>query len=150
MAFPLDLTSGMIPAKTTPNQSVYTDLLDSSGKKQTARLIDPNTQDYVLNSNGYFVGMDEVNQSVQLALLTSFQSASTPIGNTLSSIRLVTPNIQNIVQNVVQRALANLLNANKITLGKVSIVIKGSNMFLTVPFTNLVSGQQQSHEIKIR
>lgn len=147
--FPFSLQNGLLqPPPQTPVTAV--DLTDPNGLIQTARLINPATGDYQVDETGHFVGMNQINQDVQLALLTTFGSASTAIGNTLKSIRLITPNLQQQVQIAVKTCLANLINSKKITLGTVVVKNLGNgNVSLYVPFTNLTTGQDLTHNIPL-
>jgi len=144
MPFPFDLNSGLV-APQLVQPVINNDLTTPQGKQSTARLIDVTTKDYVVNDQGGFVGMDNVEQAVQLAIFTTFNSAVTPIGSTLRNIRVITSTINGIVQNSVQTCLANLINNKQIILGDVIVKSPGSSsVSLYIPFKNLVTGKDSN------
>jgi phage gp46-like protein len=97
------------PLVNSPN--LPNDLTDVNNQVQSARVINPVTQDYELNSNGTFTGQSAIQTSVYLALFTVFNSSAVSgLGVQFNSIKVITPNINKQIFNVVQQALASLIN----------------------------------------
>jgi hypothetical protein len=139
--FPSSLQNGLLDIVPTTQQLAVdtTDLQNpNNGQIERARYINPTTGDYEVDTNGHFYGMDFIQQEVMLALLTTFGSASSNIGNNLSQIKLITPTVQTQVQSAVQSALANLLNNNQISLAAPVKIFKQPNGRLSV-FVNWIN-----------
>jgi hypothetical protein len=84
--------------------------------------IDPITGDYILNGQDQFVGASEIANDVYYALATKFGSGILPqFGLNLSSVTLITSNIQIKVNAAVKSALSNLISSSLISLNSVSI-----------------------------
>jgi phage gp46-like protein len=115
------------------------DLVSTNNQVQTARVIDPVTQDYVLNSNGLFQGQSTVQTSVYLALFTTFNSSAVSgLGNKLKSVKVITPNIISQLQSVVMQALASLTSQGLVQLVSCNVLNIGSgNVIVTVNFLDL-------------
>lgn len=126
-----------------PPGALNADLLDyqGSGTIQTARYIDPVTQDFALSSDGLYEGMNYVDQQIQVALATTFNSTSVlGFGQNFNrqTVPVITPYITRTVTNLLNQALADLLNANLITLSNVSIAAnQQGQVFLNFTFQNL-------------
>lgn len=98
-------------------------LIDSTGQRLGARYIDPITRDYVLNANGHIAGMNGIQQEVYLAILTVLGSSVDPgLGQTFSSIRILTDNTINLITNSVNVALNDLIKSNKISLTGINVI----------------------------
>lgn len=92
-------------------------LTDQNNQIQSARVINPVTGDYELNSNGTFMGCPAIQTEVYLALFTTLNSSCVSgLGVAFNSIKIITPNINKQVFSVVQQALASLINQNLMTL----------------------------------
>jgi hypothetical protein len=122
--FPFSLQHGLMtqPALTPP---VYQDLLDYQGSAivQGARYINPLTNDFELcSSNGQFMGQNAIDQSVLLALATTFNSSSVlGLGQNFGAVKLIGPNAVNLLTNILTQCLGSLISNNSIVLGNVSI-----------------------------
>jgi phage gp46-like protein len=117
------------PTPTPPDRREY---VGQNNQILSARLIDPATQDYVINTaNGQFKGMDVVQQQVYLSLITVFDtSAQNGLGNKLLQIKLVTPNIIQQCTSACQQALSTLLNNGSVILNAVNVVINGPGQII--------------------
>ena len=128
--FPFTLTNGLMSpvAPTAPNRQ---DLIDyaGSGVIQSARYINPQTQDFQLNeSNGQFLGQNAVDQSVLLALQTTFNSSNVNgLGNNFGSIKLIGQNITSQMNNALNQCLGSLIASGNIVLGTVTVTQTGQN-----------------------
>lgn len=134
--FPFDLRSNLtLPTTTAPvSQPDLQDYL-GTGVLQNARYIDPLTQDFVLSSEGHYLGINGVDQAVQLSLLTTFNSSSVPtLGNQFGSILMITSAIRYQIESQINTAMALLLNDNSITLSPISITLPNPGQVL-VSFT---------------
>jgi hypothetical protein len=121
--FPFSLQNNLAdPILTNPIPDLR-DLVDpNSNQVQQARLLS-NSGDYVLDPDtNHFVGMDYIEQQVEMALFTNFGSAAAPIGQQLANIKLITPNLVALVQQEIENALATLLNAGQISIVKLLII----------------------------
>ena len=93
------------------------DLTNINNQVQSARVINPVTQDYELNSNGTFTGCPAIQTEVYLALFTTLNSSCVSgLGSALNSIRIITPNINKQVFSAVQQALASLISQGLLVL----------------------------------
>jgi phage gp46-like protein len=105
------------------------DLVSSSNQVSSARVIDPITQDYVLNENGTFQGQSASQTAVYLALLTILNSSAVyGQGVDFTSISVITPNINARVTNVVQQALMSLINQGLVALVSCQVVQTGQSI----------------------
>jgi hypothetical protein len=123
--FPFSLQHGLMSSPTlTP--PVYQDLVDyqGSGKIQSARYINPLTNDFeICSSNGQFMGENAIDQSVLMALTNTFNSTSVlGLGNQFGSVKLIGPNTVNALTNILTQCLGSLIANNSIVLGPVNIM----------------------------
>ena len=127
------------------------EFIDSNNQLQSSRLIDITTQDYVLSSNGHFVGQDVIKQQIYMSLLTQFNSsAQNGLGNQFFNIKLITPNILKQAKSAVQLALANMINNGTVILNGVNVIPNGqSQIILQVFWTEVNSGASQTTNIPI-
>jgi hypothetical protein len=133
--FPQSLSNGIIPQ--TISQANQQDLISFTGSNQveSARYINPLTQDFELNSNGQFLGMNATDQSVYLALLTTFNSSSVSgLGQTFGSVPVIGTNINLQMQNILNQCLSALVQNNLIVIQSVSVTQPGQNT-MSVSFT---------------
>jgi len=130
MALPYPYSIQQISASGIVNSSIIpNDLTDSNNNIQSSRVIDQVSQDYVLNSNGTFVGQSAVNTSVYLALFTTFNSSAVSgLGNQLKSIKMITPNINKQVFNIITQSLTSLINQNLVSLVSCLVQNNGSGV----------------------
>ena len=140
LPFGLSLINTVVPV---PNN---TDLLDfqNTGNVQTSRYVNPNTQDFEVFENGTYQGMDSVEQQVQVALLTTFNSSSVlNFGQNFASVKVITPFVKKQMINLLNQCLSYQVQNNLITLSNVNI---NSNqfgqVFISFNFTNNVAGTQ--------
>ena len=139
MSFPTDLGTGL---SLNPNLTITYDTRDlvnpGTNNIEGARLINIATGDYVLNENGHFVGMNDIEQKVILAVLTTFNSASSPIGQRLRELKVINPTTIAQIQNYINQCLASLINGNYITLNYVNVVKPYSSALqIVVNWTNI-------------
>ena len=122
------------------NSSVLPYSLTSTNNQiQSSRVIDPVSQDYILNSDGTFQGQSAVHTSVYLALFTTFNSSAVyGLGNQLKLIKVITPNINKQVFNIIQQALRPLISQGVVSLLGCTIQNNGNgNISVTVSFQDL-------------
>jgi hypothetical protein len=131
------------PPINVPNN---TDLLDfqGSGNVQTSRYIDPISQDFELTANGTYQGMNSVEQEVQLALLTTFDSSSVlNFGQNFGSIKVITPYITNQMINLLNQCLSYQIQSNLITIQNTTVTSNQfGQVFISFSFTNNTAGTQ--------
>lgn len=105
------------------------------------RLLDPITQDYRMNDNGYFVGGIGIQQMVYLALLTvKGSSLDSSLGQSYSNVKVIGTNFQQSITNEVNNALSNLVNSKKITINTVNVVKQNNMLRIDVRWTDLTRG----------
>ena len=140
LPFGLSLINTVVPV---PNN---TDLLDfqNTGNVQTARYIDPNTRDFELNANGTYQGMNSVEQEVQLALLTTFNSSSVlNFGQNFASVKVITPFVKKQMISLLNQCLSYQIQTNLITLSNVNVSSNQfGQVFISFNFTNNTAGTQ--------
>lgn len=123
--FPYGFPYGVTQISSQPivNSPVLpSDLTDINNQIQSARVINPLTMDYELNANGTFTGQSVVQTSVYLALFTQLNSSAVfGMGQNISSIKVITPNITTQVANQVNLALTSLINQGLVVLLNVSV-----------------------------
>jgi hypothetical protein len=142
MSFPFSLKSGITPAilATVPKVS---DLLSYTGSNttQTARYIDPLTKDFVLGADGHFLGMNYVEQEVQLACNTTFNSSAiSGFGQNFLSPKVVAPTpaqLQSQMNALVNQCLNFQIQNNTITITSVSAQeISMGQILVTIVYVN--------------
>lgn len=145
LPIPYGLSLVPLPKPVPPDRREY---VDQNNQIQSARLIDAASKDYVLASNGHFVGQDVVKQQVYLALITVFDSSAVNnFGNKLYTIKLVTPNIINQCKAACQQALSTLINNGTITLNGVNVFLNGPGQVIVQVFwtENSTASQQTTN-----
>jgi len=81
-----------------------------TSKKLGARKIDPNTRDYVLDTNGRILGMNEVQHAVQMSIHTDLGSAAVQsMGQKLRTIKRITPGIEREILAILSAAVQPLV-----------------------------------------
>ena len=114
------------------------DLIDQNNQIQSARVINPITQDYELNSNGTFVGQSVVQTSVYLALFTTFNSSAVSgLGNQFLTLGVITPNIEKRIYNLTQQALSSLINQGLVELVSCISSSSGDNISVDIDWIDL-------------
>lgn len=89
-----------------------------TGISHGARMIDPNTRDYVLDDNGRILGLDYVKHAVQMSIHTDRgSSAVQSMGQRLRTLDRITPNFERRVLAILTEALQPL-----ITLGYIEVL----------------------------
>lgn len=149
MSFPFDLYNNLIISP-VPAVPTVQDLVDpNTGVVQSVRYIDPLTQDYAVAADGHLEGMNSIQQQITMCILTTFGTAVAPIGQAFLSPGVVVPTlIVNQMTNLVQSALANLINSGAITLTNVQVtVVKGGQVRMTVFCVDNVTGQTYQNNI---
>jgi hypothetical protein len=127
MSFPQNAIQAKITAQIpTVGITIPLDLYDyqNQGFIQTSRYINPITRDFNVSSDGYTLeGMNFVEQGVILAITTTINSSAVQsFGQGFTSIKLITPQINSIVANTLNNALAPLVNANLIKITSFSVI----------------------------
>lgn len=108
----------------TADANVGNTLLKTDGSQGDASMISPITRDYVFDKFGRKVGIDAVQQSVYLALITvKDTSAVFGLGSTFQNIKTITPNLNAQVTIAVNDALSALIAAKKVLVQSVSVTI---------------------------
>lgn len=148
LPIPFGLSLFVPSSPTPPDRREY---IDENNQIQSARLIDVVSRDFVLSSNGHFVGQDVVKQQVYISLITYFNSsAQSNLGNKFFAIRLVTPNIVNECTAAVKLALANLLNNGSISLNGVNVILNGpGQVIVSVLWTENNSPTQNTTNLPV-
>lgn len=123
--FPFSLTNGLTPPP-QPQSTNGQDLLDfqGSGKVQSSRYINPLTQDFELGSNGKYLGENATDQSVFLALLTTFNTTSVlGIGNNINrrTVPTIVPGTKIQLQNLINQCLGPLVQGGFIIMGNLRV-----------------------------
>lgn len=153
MGFPVGIYTGLL---NLPNPQAITDNRDlvnpQTNNIEGARLIDQVSGDYVLTDTGYFVGMNDIEQKVLLALRTTYNSATSPIGQQLRSVRVIDTNIVPQLQFLIGQALSSLINSQYITLDSVVVTLPsyGSAASIVVVWTNLYTKTQIQSPLPMR
>lgn len=103
-----------------PGGSVLRD--PQTGASSGSRRIDPVTRDYVVDSSGRALGMNDVQQLVEIAIQTvKYSSAMNSLGQRLGDIDVIGDNIERQVRNVLEEAVAHLTSRNLVEI--VSVVV---------------------------
>ena len=111
-----------------------------------SRYINPVTGDYLFNSNGKIAGLIGMQQAVYLSLVTVLgSSAVISLGQTYSTIQVITQNFNQDIQNSVNLALANLINNGSISLDNVSVTKKSNSVELLISWTDNTITLSQSN-----
>lgn len=110
-----------------------------------ASYINSTTGDYLFNDNGNVSGLNGVQQQVFLALSTQLgSSAVVNLGQSLTSIRVITNNINSDISNYINLALVKLINSGSILLNNITTNKIGSNSLeIVVDWTDLTTTQIQ-------
>lgn len=112
----------------------------SDGKEGTARFIDPYSRDYVLTDNGRFLGADEVEQAVYLALTTAKgSSVLSDLGQSFTNLQIAGENLQRRVEDEVNVALNDLIQAEMIELIAVSAQYQNNRLTVKVEWRDVAS-----------
>lgn len=151
MTLPLPFGLSLIPTNSNPQPPDRREYVDPNNQIQSSRLIDVTSKDYVLSSNGHFVGQDVVKQQVYLSLITTFNSsAQNNFGNKLFAIKLITPNIINQCNSAVKLALANLTNNGSVTLNGTNVILNGpGEVIIQIFWTENSTRTQQTTNLPI-
>lgn len=101
---------------------------EKTGASLGARKIDPNTKDYVLDSNGRVLGVDYVRHAVQMTLQTERGSAVVQsMGHRLRSIDRVSPNIEQQILVVLTEAMQPLVDQGLVEVVGFSHFVAGND-----------------------
>jgi hypothetical protein len=108
--------------------------------------------DFELSPNGHFVGEDLTDQQVYLALVTTLGTAAQlDLGNALSSIKMITPDITSLVSTVINNALSDLINSGQITINNLTISVpQVGQIAVQIVFTNNDTEIQTKLNIPVR
>lgn len=139
-----------IPAPTSPNLP---------GQAPVALRFDGATQDYLLDANGYYLGIDPVDQMVALALIPRQGTlGSVPeLGATFWKIKRLGPSTVTDATNAANAALASLVQSGQIAVLsiQVQVVRKPGRLLIAVTYKNLTkrpvptTGQTLSFQINL-
>lgn len=136
MPFPYDLYRGLSAPQ--PNFPIdRRDLLNYTGDNtiQSSRYINPLTRDFEVSSTNHFVGQNAIEQSVLLAINTTFNTSAQPaFGQNFGAIKTITPQIQSQVFATIQQALGTLIQNKQITLRSLNFNNNGYGQ-ISVQFT---------------
>lgn len=116
------------PALANPNIGLIFKKQDNS--IGSSRLIDPATRDYKVDpTTGRMLGMDDMQQMVYLALVTVKGSSTVALlGQSFTSIKIITQNIEAQIDNEVRRALEKLTQKKLITIDNVFVEVDEHNV----------------------
>jgi len=99
-----------------------------TGETLGARLIDPRSRTFVLDENGRILGMSTVRHAVLIAVHTvQNSSAVRGLGNRLSSIQRIGPNIERQVFSILSEALRPLVQAGMVEVLGFSQFVAGDS-----------------------
>jgi hypothetical protein len=148
MSFPITTNLAPDPIPVAPNRSEYVNYQNKS-IINNSRYIDPLTNDFVLQSNGHFVGMNGIQQQVALATTTLLNSSAVSgFGLNLASIKVITPNIQKQVLSLLNAALVNLVDSNQIRINSAAVTQTGIGQISVVfSWTDLITGSTYQSNI---
>lgn len=128
----------------TNRQDLIIDEGPLKGQIGDCRLIDPVTQDYRYNSNGYMVGGIGIQQKVYLALLTvKGSSAQLNLGQSFSNVKVIGTNFLQQITSEVNNALSDLISKKQISLNAVVPIrdpISNTMIRIDIQWTDLISG----------
>lgn len=97
-------------------------LKDALGVPQGSRYINPVTRDYAYDTDGNAVGMNSVQQRVQLAVSTDRgTSTARDLGNRLKTIQRITDGFSKEVDTMVRECVADLLADGSITIEAIRV-----------------------------
>src|SRR3990167_8722863 len=127
-----------------------------TGESLSARKIDPNTRDYVLDEHGRILGVDYVRHVVQMSVHTDRGSAAVQeMGQMLRTIDRITPNVEQRILLTLTDALRPLINQGLIEVVGFSgfVAGDGSNglprgaVYRRLLWRDLTTGQEHAEII---
>ncbi len=111
---------GEAPHAVVPGGAVLR--VPSTGASSGSRAVDPKTRDYILDANGRALGMNDVQQLVELAVQTTKNSsAMNSLGQRLGDITVIGDNIERQVRTLLEEALVHLTSTNIIAIVSVTV-----------------------------
>lgn len=123
MAFPYSIYKGIqAPQQNSPIDR--RDLLNYTGNNtiQSSRYINPLTRDFEVSLTNHLQGMNAVEQSVMLAVNTTFgTSVQANLGQAFLSPKLITTAVQKQMRALLEQCLSFQIQNNQITLQTVLI-----------------------------
>ncbi len=118
------------------------------GVRYGSRKIDLATRRYVYDSRGRLEGDDPIRQEMQLVATTDLgSSAVLALGNTMRSVKDVTPNVVQRIRAIYTNAYARMVARGVIRLGTITVEIipatptRGAKALTRIPYTNLATGK---------
>lgn len=149
---PLGLSLFGFGAPATAGQaSGYVLETSPNGASGDARMIDPYTRDYILDSNGLVQGQSAIAQQVFLAIITTLGSAANPtVGSQFSNMKTFSiTTYQGQVKGIVQSALAYLIQSGQISLVSVQASINSNGVAgnVTINWIDNTTGQLNTTSI---
>lgn len=125
-------------------------LTGSDGVRQSVRKIDLYTRQYTYDATGRAVGDSAVRQQMQLVATTDLGSCAVlAMGNTIKSIKDVTPDVVQRIRSVYTTAYARMVARGLVTLGTITVEIfpatasAGARALTRIPYTDLTTGQDE-------
>ena len=124
-------------------------LTGADGVRQGARAIDLGTRQYTYDATGRAKGDSPVHQMMQLVATTDTgSSAVLAMGNTLRSLKDVTPNVVQRVRAIYAAAYAGLVSRGLVTINAINVdAVPGQSggvrVLTTIRYTDLTAGQDQ-------
>jgi len=124
-------------------------LIDDYGRNGNVRLIDPITQDYRFNDNGYAVGGDGIQQMVYLALLTlKNSSVIANFGQAFSNLKVIGDQYKSQIESEVNSALKALIDRKWIAVQKIDINRSSTNQIrIRISWINLTNDTEYTNVI---
>ena len=121
----------------------------TTGASTGSRRIDPKTRDFVRDTNGRILGMNDVQQLVEMVVQTvRSSSAMRSLGQRLGDIDVIGDDIERQVRNVLVQALAHLTSRNIVEIVGVSVTRLHPGAIRTeLRWRDLTSSQERTTEI---
>ncbi len=127
-----------------PERSQQEWVIQGTNISGTGRYINPETRDYEFDSNGLFRGDTSAQQMVFLALATTRASAADlNMGQNLFKLRTIGGNYIQFITNLINEALAELVNNGVIIVNNIEVKRNNTNRLTTFITWTDASTQEQ-------
>lgn len=119
-----------------------------TGARLGSRKIDPTTKDYVLDSNGRILGMNDVQQLVLLATSTTKgTSAMRSLGQEIRKIDRITSNFTQRVRNTLTAAVQHIVDRGLIEVLGVSVqILRPGTVYVALRWRDLTQGSSSEEQ----
>jgi hypothetical protein len=121
---------------------------DANGVQQNSRYISPETGDYVVDDNGYFLGMGSIQQQVLLAIKT-FRGSSVlnTLGQGFSNVQVIGSKVKELITNEINLAFQSLVDNKKITIDSIDILTNANKCSIVIKWIDLTTNTINSNTI---